>query len=134
VSKRETTLCDINVSSFKGNIIICDELSIATCALCRNDMCSKHALHPKGGVLLRADTIVPNGTVGQQQDLVYAPHAQQQTPYPQVNLNTPMIRLNICRGCRDGLTDTEISEALRAVEGQFVKLLAASMSAKALAK
>jgi hypothetical protein len=51
-----------------------------------------------------------------------------------VNLNTPMVRLSVCSGCRAGLNDNEIYDALKAIQDQFIKLLAAAMSAKALAK
>lgn len=131
MSTRETVLCDVEISNWNGNRVICGKLSIGTCELCRRDMCDEHAMHPKGGVLLRADSVTP-GTTGSQ-DVVYNPNSNTQiVPYPQVSMPTPMLRLKLCHGCRRGLHDHDIQEALDGVKDSFVQNLAAAISAKAL--
>jgi hypothetical protein len=132
MSKRETDLCDVELSSWDGNAVTCPDLRIMTCVLCQRDICAKHAMHPKGGVLVRADSIVPSGQPGANTDVIYGPGSGQIAPYPQAGMGSPMLRLNICIGCRSVLHDHDIGEALRGVEKQLVQFLAAAMTAKAL--
>lgn len=132
MSRRETDLCDIELSNWSNNSVACPELRIMTCVLCQRDICAKHAMHPKGGVLVRVDSIIPATQPGAQGDLIYSPHAQQISPYPQAGMGSPMLRLNVCAGCRTLLNDHEIGESLRGIEEQLVKFLAAAITAKAL--
>lgn len=131
MSRRETTLCDVEISNYGGSVT-CPRVAVIVCVLCKRDICTAHLLHHSGGLLVRADSIVP-GTVGNNsQDMIYAPHANQQQTYPQVNMQTPMFRLQVCIGCRSALNDRDIDSALDGVKDQFVKQLAGVMAAKAL--
>jgi hypothetical protein len=133
MSRRETSLCDIPLSSYGGNAHTCGNLSIATCVLCTRDICTEHAMHPKGGLLLRADSISVNTAGGNLQDIIWSPSGSGQViPYPQMNHQSPMIRLHLCAGCRRVLGDHEIAESIRELQPIFVKLLAAKMTERGL--
>src|SRR5580658_2313704 len=107
MSRRETSLCDIPVTHYNSSDRLCGELSVATCALCRRDVCTRHALHPKGGLLLRADSISVNMAGGNPQDIIWSPGGGQVVPYPQMNDQSPMIRVHLCDGCRRGLNESD---------------------------
>lgn len=132
MSRRETSLCDIEVSNYNNRSITCCELSVATCALCQRDVCRVHAMHTSGGLLLRADSISVNTAGGNPQDVIWSPGSGQVVPYPQAGMQSPMIRVHLCKGCRQTLNERDIQVALSELYDTFVKTLAAAMTAKGL--
>ena len=97
MSRRETELCDIPLTSYGGHAHVCGNLAISTCPLCTRDICTEHAMHPRGGFLLRADSISANVAGGNQDVIWSASGSGQIVTYPQMGMQTPMIRMNFCR-------------------------------------
>lgn len=132
MSRRETTLCDVEISNYGGSVT-CPRVAVIVCVLCKRDICTAHLLHHNGGLLVHADSIVPGAVNSNNQDMIYVSNSSQtQQTYPQVNMQMPMFRLQVCVGCRHALNDRDIDSALDGIKDQFIKQLAASIAAKAL--
>jgi hypothetical protein len=139
MSKREAVLCDVTdpkwVTTDAGRgkgcevPIACDNLSIDTCVLCGRDYCADHALHPKRGLILRAESLTIESVAGSvPMERAYGTDSNGRVPA------APFCRIGICRPCRDALSDSLIRAALDETAKHFTGLIAAALAAKALSK
>jgi hypothetical protein len=125
MSMRDAMLCDVE----SWNNIKCGGLRIATCGLCKRDICAEHTLHPLGGVILKAETYVLDKA--SRQDMLYGAGTNGGVPNPS---ELPKTRIHICTSCRSSFSTNDIQKALEDTVDAFVKLLAAKLVEKTLSK
>ena len=135
MSKREALLCDveeeaINWSSGKSSTrrSTCDNRAIDKCVLCQRDYCTDHALHPNRGLIIKVESLTIRSIAGGvPSEIAYGTGEVRQ---PEI----PRYRIAICMPCRKSFSDTTLQSALNDAAEQFIKILAATITAKALSK
>ena len=139
MSKREAILCDVeeetvNWSSGKSSTrrSTCDNRAIDKCVLCQRDYCTDHALHPKRGLILKAESLTIKSVAGGVPSEMAYGAGEVNSGIPGRQPEIPIYRIAICMPCRKSFSDTTLQSALNDAAQQFVKILGAAITAKAL--
>jgi hypothetical protein len=134
MSERKARLCDIEQSQWHSNLnkttlVSCNAMAASKCVLCDRDACAVHTMHPKGGLVLKLESIGLDTSMLPALDVPYG--ADPSNPHNSPGAAPTSVRISVCSECWKSSAH-DFGRLLEDVKGDLVSRLRAKLTEKSL--